>query len=71
MLFGGMFSKRVRPPALAEILRLVQRANLRLDLISPNNTCPYLPEYCTNEFWSPDGCPYKMPPVEEKKKELG
>jgi hypothetical protein len=62
-----MFSKRVRPPALAEILGLVQRANLRLNLTSPDNTCPYLREFCTDEFWSPDRCPYKMPPEEEKK----
>jgi hypothetical protein len=59
-LFGGMFSRRVRPPALAEILRLVQKANLALSLTATDNMCPYLPEYCDKAFW-PDS-PYKIPP---------
>jgi hypothetical protein len=51
---GVVSQARIMQPAHAEILGLVQQANLGLNLTKPDNECPYLPEYC-------DKLPYKLP----------
>lgn len=51
-LAGSVMQMRYSVQSLTEVLGLVQKANLALNLTDPENKCPYMPEYCA-------GLPYK------------
>jgi hypothetical protein len=55
---GVVSQARIMQPAHAEILGLVQQANLGLNLTVPGNECPYKEKWCK-------GLPYAMPKPEK------